>query len=177
MIPPSDLWDRLASSATPKRRGPTPESDFQKIATAYLKLWEIGEVIRVNTGQAWMGASQDGHYRGRPVRFGEVGHSDLVVRQASSPIQVFIETKRPGWKVPSPPKAGASASTLKKFHGHLAQERFLEARRAQGHVALFAQSLEDIRAALSANGFRETARAEKYRRIHSPRPLERPRRP
>lgn len=154
MIPDAAIWERLTGSGTkPVRKGPTPEAAFQKLAVAYLKTCRIGEVVRVNTGQAWMGARPDGSYRGRPVRFGERGHSDLVVRQASSPVSIYIECKAPGWKAPQAPKDGAAASTLKKYAAHVDQVRFLEARRAQGHVALFAQSLQDIHDALQAAGF------------------------
>ncbi len=143
----------MGSSSPAKRKGPTPEGAFQKLAVAYLKSCRIGEVVRVNTGQAWMGARPDGSYRGRPVRFGERGHSDLVVRQPSSPVSIYIECKAPGWAPPPAPRPGAAASTLKKYAAHLDQVRFLEARRAQGHVALFAQSLQEIHDALQAAGF------------------------
>lgn len=165
MIPPDDPWARITAGADlkPRRKGPTPEGAFQKAAVAYLKACRIGEVVRVNTGQAWMGGRPDGSYRGRPVRFGEKGHSDLVVRPADHWRQVFVETKRPGWKAPNPPKPGAAASTVKKYQAHVDQVRFLEARRAQGHVALFAQSLQEIHDALVAAGYERIPDPSTYR--------------
>jgi hypothetical protein len=163
MIPDPAIWMRLSAVSKPKRSGPTPEGAFQKAAIAYLKACRIGEVIRVNVGQAWMGGRPDGSYRGRPVRFGERGHSDLVVRPADSLRQVFIECKRPGWKLPQPPRPGASLAVAKKWQSHLDQVHFLEARRAQGHVAIFASSLQEIHDALQAAGFKGIPDPSTYR--------------
>jgi len=165
MIPDAGIWARITagSDLKPRRKGPTPEGAFQKAAVAYLRACRIGEVKRVNVGQAWMGARPDGSYRGRPVKFGEKGHSDLVVEPESSTRYVYVETKRPGWKPPQPPRPGAAASTVKRYQNHLDQVAFLERKRAQGHVATFAQSLQDIHDALKAAGYSHLPDPTTYR--------------
>jgi hypothetical protein len=110
-----------------------------------------------------MGGRPDGSYRGRPVRFGEVGHSDLVVEPETSTRYVYIETKRPGWHPQQPPKPGAALSTLKKYKSHQDQVHFLERKRAQGHIAIFAQSLQDIHEALTAAGYTNLPDPSTYR--------------
>ena len=138
---------------TRTRRGPTPEWAVQKAIVQFLCASRLGTVKRVNVGVAWMGGSNHAWGpKGRPVRFGEKGHSDLVLEFEGSTRCAFIETKRPGWKPPQRPKDTAAASTWRKYRDHLDQVAFLERQRERGHLAFFATSPEDVERELRAAG-------------------------
>ena len=127
-----------------RTRGSNPETGIQRAIVDYLKACRIGLVRRVNTGQVWVGGSQHPWgSKGRPVRFGEPGHSDLIVElDASAAIpeayrgrNLYLEVKVPGNR----PTA--------------LQEAFLSRQRARGCPAFWARSVCEVHAELCRLGF------------------------
>lgn len=128
----------MTSAATPKpkRRGPTPEALVQRAIVQFLRACRLGTVRRVNVGVAWMGGSNHAWGpKGRPVRFGELGHSDLVLELDGTTRCVFIECKAPGGRPTQ------------------LQLEFLERQRQRGHLAFVARSVQDVERELRAAGF------------------------
>lgn len=116
-----------------KRKAPTPESLVLKAVMQYLNICKLGKVTRNNVGMVWTGASNGS--KGRPVRFGTVGQSDVTVELSESPMCVYVEVKAGNGK-PSP-----------------AQLDWLAYQRTRGHLAFVAWSVQDVYDALSKAGF------------------------
>lgn len=125
----------------PKRKGPKPEAKLQKALIEYLKLlpW-VAKVNRHNVGQAMMGGNPG--FTGRPVYFGEKGHSDLSIEVRNDPRVVWIETKAPGAR---------PSGARQKAHWD-EQEAFLARKRASGHPAFFCAAGEVLRTELRRAG-------------------------
>lgn len=126
-------WTRQTARLNRKAKPPTPEQAVQKAVVQALRAWRVGHVIRVNTGAAWVGEHQE-----RLVRFGEVGHSDLLVELPDGR-NAYIEIKAPGGKATP------------------AQEAFLARQIARGCPAGVIHSLTELEAFLAQHGLRGTA--------------------
>lgn len=113
----------------------TPESQVLKAVTDYLKICRIGTVRRVNTGMIWQGGSDHPWGpKGRPVRFGEPGHSDLIVELLDGRT-AYIEVK----------SAKGKPTKL--------QLDFLERQRSRGCPAFIVRSVSDCHRELTTAGF------------------------
>jgi hypothetical protein len=116
----------------------TPEGIVLKSILAYLKLCRLGTVRRVNVGQARMGNAPIHPWAKdtrRVVRFGEPGHSDLVLELNRDTRNVYIEVK----------SATGKPTAL--------QLQFLARQRERGHIAFVARSIQDVHDALLDAGF------------------------
>jgi hypothetical protein len=113
------------------------EADVQRAIIQYLRI--IGAVvIRVNSGAMQVGD--------RYVRFNsEDGCSDLVASVGGR--FVAVETKRPGWTAAPP----TSRDERRKAR-EAAQRAFIDRVNRSGGLGLFARSVEDVAAALRAEG-------------------------
>lgn len=121
-------WERQTAKLAKKKKPPTPESAVLKSIMQALKLWGIGHVIRVNTGMV-----RTGEYQERFLRFGEVGHSDLLV-ELKDGRNLYVEVKAPGGKLTE------------------AQQAFLSRQLARGCPACCVDSVADLRAYLTQVG-------------------------
>jgi len=140
----------------PKKRRENPETVQQREIMGYLTLCRLGTVRRVNTGMLRVGDVPQhpwGPDNRRMVRFGQVGHSDLVVELANDPRSIFIEVKPLGWKPPAAPKPDAARSTWKTYRHYLDQLNFIEAQRSRGNFGFFATCAGDVYAQLTFLGF------------------------
>ena len=137
-------------------RKTNPETIQQREIVRYLALCRLGKVRRVNTGMLRAGNAPAHPWAKdtrRVVRFGEKGHSDLVLELAGDPRSVFIEVKALGWKPPQPPKPDATGSTRQKYRHYLEQAAFLEAQRQRGHFGFIARSALEVYQHLVNLGF------------------------
>ena len=123
---------------TRKAKAPTPETKERRLQVAYLK--RCGLPIRQVAVQK-VGCAQFG---GRPVHFGEASMSDLRADLVGTPVQVYVEVKAPGHMEPH------SKAERERYGAQLA---YLARKRQDGHVALMADSVFLIWAALIGAGF------------------------
>jgi hypothetical protein len=140
-------------------RGSNPETAIQRKISDYLKSCRIGLVRRVNTGQVWVGGSQHPWGpKGRPVRFGEPGHSDLVVElDASHAVPAQFRGRNAYCEVKVP---GNRPTAL--------QVAFLARQAARGCPAFWATSVEEVYQALLALGFQDLPEPPKAPRCTNP---------
>lgn len=134
---------KLTRAAKPKR-GPTPEGAVMTAVLDTLRLLKVGHVIRVNTG-----ALED--KTGRIVRFGEPGHSDLVVELPDGR-NAYLELKEPNWRPMAEPMTGAAASTWKKWRHQQEQDAFLARQVARGCPAAYIRSVAELQQFLAQHG-------------------------
>lgn len=126
-------WQTVTAKLNRKRKPPTPESMVLKAVMQFLRAKRIGHVMRVNTGAVWAG-----EHRERLVRFGEVGHSDLVVELPDGR-NAYIEVKAPGGKPTD------------------AQVAFLARQSARGCPAGVVHSVAELEQLLAAHGIGRVA--------------------
>ena len=134
---------KLTRAAKPKK-GPTPEGAVMTAVLDALKAWRIGHVIRVNTG-----ALED--KTGRIVRFGEPGHSDLVVELPDGR-NAYLELKEPTWRPMSEPAPGSAPSTWRKWRHQQEQDAFLARQTARGCPAAYIRSVAELQQFLALHG-------------------------
>ena len=120
------------------KKPPTPETKERRLQIAYLK--RCGLPIRQVAVQK-VGCAQFGK---RPVYFGKKGMSDLRADLVGTPVQVYVEVKAPGHMEPK------SKVERERYAEQLA---YLARKRADGHVALMADSVFLIWIALVGAGF------------------------
>ncbi|WP_257306281.1 hypothetical protein [Geothrix campi] len=129
----------LGGFCAPKRKTqPTPETKERRLQIAYLK--RCGLPVRQVAVQK-VGCAQFGK---RPVYFGQKGMSDLRADLVGTPVQIYVEVKAPGRMEP--------CGKAEREH-YAEQLAYLAAKRADGHVALMADSVFLIWAALVGAGF------------------------
>ena len=121
-------WKRQTAKLAKKKKPPTPESAVLKAVVQVLNHWKIGHVIRVNTGMIRAGEFQE-----RFVRFGEVGHSDILVELPTGK-NLYVEVKAPGGRLTE------------------AQQAFLSRQLARGCPACCVDSVADLQAYLTQVG-------------------------
>lgn len=138
---------KLDRASRPKKV--TPEGAVLKAVMQALKLWRIGTVRRINTG-----ALED--RTGRTVRFGEIGHSDLVVELPDGR-NAYIEVKAPDWKPMTEPRPGSAVGTWRKWRHQCEQDAFLARQAARGCPSGYVTSVASLEAFLAKHGLRRTA--------------------
>lgn len=126
---------------SPKTKPATPETRERRLQIAYLK--RCGLPIRQVAIQK-VGCARFGGDKGRPVYFGQKGMSDLRADLVGTPVQVYVEVKAPGRLEP--------CGKAEREH-YAEQHAYLAAKRADGHVALMADNVFLIWAALLGAGF------------------------
>jgi hypothetical protein len=117
-------WEIQTAKLAKKKKPPTPEAAVLKAIVQVLNHWKVGHVIRVNTGMV-----RTGEHGERFLRFGEVGHSDLLV-ELKDGRNLYVEVKRPGGRLTE------------------AQQAFLSRQIARGCPACCVDSVADLQAYL-----------------------------